>query len=428
MQNQHFDTQAVHAGFRCDPGTGSVAVPIHQTSAYLYKSSEYAARIFELKELGWIYTRLQNPTLDVFEQRMAALEGGIAGVATASGQQAEFIALFNLARCGDHIISSGSLYGGTVSLLKNTFKRMGVDVTFVDMTNPESMRKAFKPNTKAVYFEALANPKNEVLEYAEIARIGHEYGVPVICDNTALTPALFKPFEHGVDIVLASATKMLGGHGTSMGGIVVDSGRFDWGAEPKKWPQFTEPDDYYHGMNFHAAFGNLCYAFMLRTHWLRDFGGCMSPFNASLILQGLETLHLRASRCAQAAQTVAEFLAGHPKVSWVNYPGLPSHPGHALAQKYLPKGCGAILGFGIKGGKAAGQKFIESVELALHVANIGDARTLVIHPATTTHSQLNAMELRAAGVPEDYIRVSIGLEAPEDVIADLDQALGKAAD
>lgn len=428
-QQEHtgLGTRAIHAGFRSDPSTGSVTVPIHQTSAYEYKNSEYAARIFELKEIGWIYTRLQNPTVDVFEKRVAALEGGIAGIAASSGQQAEFIALFNLARCGDHVISSGSLYGGTVSLLKNTFKRMGIEVTFVDMTNPEAIRQAVKPNTKVVFFEALANPKNEVLDYAEIARISHEYGLPVICDNTALTPVLLRPFEHGIDIVVASATKMLGGHGTSMGGIIVDSGRFDWSAEPKKWPQFMEPDDYYHGLNFHAAFGNLCYAFMCRTHWLRDFGGCMSPFNASLLLQGLETLHLRAPRAAQTTQRVAEFLVEHPQVAWVNYPGLPSHPTHILAKKYLPDGCGAILGFGIKGGKAAGQKFIESVRLALHVANIGDARTLVVHPATTTHSQLNALELKAAGVSEDYVRVCVGLEDPEDIIADLAQALDKTA-
>lgn len=417
------DTLAVHGGFRSDPATGSVAVPIHQTTAYEYPSSDHAAQIFELSKVGWIYTRLQNPTVDVFEKRMAALEGGIAGVATSSGQQALFVALFNLARCGDHIVASGGLYGGTVTLLKNSFKRLGVEVSFIDMDNPGNIRKAVRPNTKAVFYEALANPKNEVLDYDEIARVAHECGLPVVVDNTTLTPVLFRPFEHGADIIASSATKMLCGHGTSMGGVVVDSGRFDWDAEPRRWTQFTEPDDFYHGLNFRATFGNLCYAVMCRTHWLRDFGGCMSPMNAALILQGLETLHLRAPRCSDSARQVAEFLDAHPKVAWVNYPGLPSHPGYELGKKYFAKGFGAILGFGIKGGKTAGRKFIESVRLALHVANIGDARTLVIHPATTTHSQLNAMELKAAGVSEDYVRVSVGLEDPADIIADLDQAL-----
>ena len=421
-----FDTRTVRAGFDCDPVTGSATVPIHLTTAYKYKNSDYARRIFELKEIGWIYTRLQNPTTDVFEQRMAALENGVGGVATSSGQQAVFISLFNLARCGDHVIASGSLYGGSVSLLKNTFKRLGIEVTFVDMTDLSQLVAAFKPNTKAVFYEVLANPKNEVLDYDEIARIAHDHGVPVIADNTVLSPALFQPFEHGADISVYSATKMIGGHGTCMAGMIVDSGRFDWSAEPKRWAQFTEPDDYYQGLNFREAFGPLCYIVMCRTHWLRDFGGCISPMNSFQMLQGLETLHLRAPRHSVSTQRVAEFLEKHPKVNWVNYPGLPSHPQHMLAKKYLNRGCGSILGFGIKGGREAGQRFIESVKLAIHLANICDARTLVVHPATTTHSQLNADELRAAGVSEDYVRVSIGLEDVDDIIADIEQALEQA--
>jgi len=420
----NLSTLSIHAGFRGDPVTGSCCVPIHQTAAYLYPSAEHAASLFALEKLGWIYTRLQNPTTDVFEQRMAALDGGVGAVATSSGSQAVFIAVANLAHCGDHIVSSASLYGGTVSLFKNTFKRFGIDATFVDMTTVQNIEAAFKPNTKAVFLESVANPKNDVLDYAKIADIAHAHGVPVICDNT-VTPILFRPFDHGIDISVYSATKMIGGHANSIAGVVVDSGNFDWTREATKWPQFTAPDDFYHGMVFSEAFGKLTYAVTLRTHWLRDLGGCISPMNSFLMLQGLETLALRAPKHCENALAVAQFLEKHPQVAWVNYPGLSSHPHHALAQRYMPQGTGPILGFGIKGGREAGRKFIESVKLAYHLANICDAKTLVIHPATTTHGQLSDAELVAAGVSDDYIRVSAGLEDVRDIIADFDQALGR---
>lgn len=416
-------TLALHAGQQADPTTGSRAVPIHQTTSYVFKSAEHAANLFALKELGWIYTRLMNPTTDVFEQRMAALDGGIGALALSSGQQAIAVSLFNLAHAGQHIVSAAALYGGTITLLGQTFKRLGIDVTFVDARDPRKIASAIRPNTRAVYIESLANPKNDVLHYRGIADVAHEHGVPVVCDNTVLTPVLFKPFEHGIDIAVYSATKFIGGHGTSIGGVIVDSGKFDWKREPRKWPQFTEPDPSYHGAVFHTAVGPLCYIITCRTHWLRDLGGCLSPHNAFLFLQGLETLHLRMKKHSENAQAVAEFLQNHPLVNGVNYPGLPSHPDHAQAKRVLPRGAGAILGFGIKGGKEAGRKFIESVKLASHLANVGDAKTLVIHPATTTHSQQTAAELAAAGVTDDYVRVSVGLEDVKDIFADLDQAL-----
>ena len=415
-------TRALHAGQIPDPTTGSRAVPIYQTSSYVFRSAEHAANLFALKELGWIYTRLMNPTTDVFEQRMAALDGGVGGLALSSGMNAIAVALFNLAHAGHHVVSGAALYGGTITLLGQTFKRLGIDVTFVDATNPKNIAQAIRPNTRAVYVESLANPKNDVLDYRAIAEVAHQRGLPLVCDNTVL-PILFRPFEHGIDIAVYSATKFIGGHGTSIGGVIVDSGNFDWTREPKKWPQFTEPDASYHGTVFHEALGQLCYIMTCRTHWLRDLGGVLSPFNAFLFLQGLETLHLRMPQHSSNGLTVAQFLEAHPLVTWVNYPGLPSHPGYQLAKKYLPKGAGSILGFGIKGGREAGRKFIESVKLASHLANIGDAKTLVIHPASTTHSQQTADELAAAGVSDDYIRVSVGLEDVADIQADLDQAL-----
>ncbi len=416
-------TSAIHAAWHGDPETGSCNVPIHQTSCFLYKDTDYASEIFKLNIPGWIYTRLQNPTTDVFEQRMAALDGGVGAVATASGQQAIFVAILNLAHTGDHIVASNSLYGGTVSLFKNTFKRFGINVSMVDMQDLDAFDKSFRPDTKCVYLEAVANPKNNVLDYEKIAEIAHRHGVPVVCDNTVLTPILFRPFDYVMDIAVYSATKMIGGHANSMGGVIVDSGNFDWGKEPEKWPQFTKPDDFYHGKVFHEAFGRACFIVTCRTHWLRDLGGCLSPFNSYMFLQGLETLHLRAPKHCENTQIVAEWLEKHPMVGWVNYPGLPSHPDHALQQKYMPKGTGCIVGFGIKGGREAGRKFIENVKLAYHLANICDVRTLVIHPATTTHSQLNDDELVAAGVSQDYIRISVGLEDVKDILSDLDQAL-----
>lgn len=421
-------TLALHAGQKPDPATGSRAMPIHQTTSYVFKSAEHAANLFALKELGWIYTRLMNPTTDVFEQRMAALDGGIGALGLSSGQQAIAVSLFNLAHAGKHIVSAAALYGGTITLLGQTFKRLGIDVTFVDATRPENIARAIQPNTRAVYIESVANPKNDVLDYEAIARVVHDRGLPLVCDNTTLTPLLFRPFDYGIDITVYSATKFIGGHGTSIGGVIVDSGKFDWSKEPDKWPQFTAPDPSYHGIVFQQALGPLCYIMTCRTHWLRDLGGAMSPFNAFLFLQGLETLPVRMVQHTANGLAVARFLESHPLVTWVNYPGLPSHPGYALAQKYLPKGVGAILGFGIKGGREAGRKFIESVKLASHLANIGDAKTLVIHPASTTHSQQTPEELVAAGVTEDYIRVSVGLEDVGDITADLDQALRASQD
>lgn len=418
-----FGTLALHAGQVPDPTTGSRAVPIHQTTSYVFKSAEHAANLFALKELGWIYTRLMNPTTDVFEQRMAALDGGVGALALSSGMNAIAVSLFNLVHAGSHIVSAAALYGGTITLLGQTFKRLGIDVTFVDATDPKNIANAIRPNTRAVYIESLANPKNDVLDYRAIADVAHAHGLPVVCDNTVLTPLLFRPFDHGIDIAVYSATKFIGGHGTSIGGVIVDSGRFDWTKEPQKWPQFTAPDPSYHGMVFHDALGALCYIMTCRTHWLRDLGGVLSPTNAFLFLQGLETLHLRMPRHCENGLAVAKYLESHPLVEWVNYPGLPSHPDYALTQKYLPKGCGAILGFGVKGGRNAARKFIESVKLASHLANIGDAKTLVIHPASTTHSQQTSEELQAAGITDDYVRVSVGLEDIGDITADFDQAL-----
>ncbi len=414
---------ALHAGQVPDPATGSRAMPIHQTTSYCFRDSQHAADLFALKEMGWIYTRLMNPTTDAFEQRLAALEGGIGALALSSGQQAITVAMLNLARCGQHIVSAAALYGGTITLFSQTFKRFGIDVTFVDATDPNAIAAAIRPDTRAVYIETLANPKNDVLDYEAIAAVAHEHGLPVVCDNTVMTPVLFRPFDHGIDISVYSATKFIGGHGTSIGGAIVDSGNFDWSEDPQRWPQFTEPDASYHGAVFLEAVGQLCYIITCRTHLLRDLGGAMSPFNAFLFLQGLETLHLRMPRHCQNAQTVAEHLSKSPLVKWVNYPALPDHPGHALAKKYLPGGCGAILGFGIEGGRAAGQKFIENVKMASHLANIGDAKTLVIHPASTTHSQQTPEELEAAGIGDDYVRISVGVEDIEDILADLDQAL-----
>ncbi|HLA86080.1 MAG TPA: O-acetylhomoserine aminocarboxypropyltransferase/cysteine synthase family protein [Thermoguttaceae bacterium] len=416
-------TLALHAGQQPDPTTGSRAVPIHQTTSYTFKDTAHAARLFSLEEVGWIYTRLMNPTTDVFEQRLAALDGGVGALALASGQQAIAVALLNLAHSGGHLVAGAALYGGTLSLLGHTFKRLGIDVTFVDATDVNAIARAVRPTTRAVYVESLANPKNDVLDYEALADVAHRAGVPLVCDNTVLTPVLFRPFDYGVDVAVYSATKFIGGHGTSIGGAIVDSGNFDWSAEPKRWPQFTEPDPSYHGTIFHEAVGPLCYITTCRVHWLRDFGGAMSPFNAFLFLQGIETLHLRMPRHCENALTVAQFLENHPLVTWVNYPGLPSHPHHERAKKYLPKGAGAILGFGVKGGRAAAARFIESVRLASHLANIGDAKTLVIHPASTTHSQQTPDELLAAGITDDYIRLSVGLEDVADILADLDQAL-----
>ncbi|PLY04038.1 MAG: O-acetylhomoserine aminocarboxypropyltransferase [Desulfuromonas sp.] len=420
----HFGTQALHAGQQPDPTTGSRAVPIYQTSSYNFQSSEHAANLFALKEMGNIYTRLMNPTTDVLEQRLAALDGGVGALALASGSAAITLAILNLAKAGDNIISTSYLYGGTVNLFRHTFARMGITVKFVDSSNPANIVNAIDVNTKAIYSETIGNPKNNVDDFETIARIAHDKGLPFIVDNTVATPALFRPIEHGADIVCYSLTKFIGGHGTSIGGAVVDSGKFDWSSG--RFDEYTTPDPSYHGLVYHEALGNLAYILKMRITLLRDMGPCLSPFNAFQILQGLETLHVRMPRHCENALEVAKFLEGHPAVSWVNYPGLPSHPDHERALKYLPNGAGAILGFGIKGGADAGKCFIDSVRLASHLANIGDAKTLVIHPASTTHQQLTPEQQADAGVTPDFVRISVGIEDVADIIADLDQALAQS--
>lgn len=416
-----FDTLALHAGQKPDAATGARAVPIYQTTSYLFDSTDHAANLFALKEFGNIYTRIMNPTWAVLEERLAALEGGIASLVTASGQAAITLALLNITSAGEHIVSSSSLYGGTHTLLHYTLGKMGIETTFVDPSDPENFKKAIKPKTRLVYAETLGNPKNDMLDIQAVAEIAHEAGVPLIIDNTVTSPCLCRPFEWGADIVIHSMTKVLGGHGTSIGGIIVDSGKFDW--TNGKFPELTEPDPSYHGLKFVETFGNLAYILKARVELLRDMGPALSPFNAFLILQGVETLGLRVQRHCENALAVARFLQSHPAVTWVNYPGLPDHPTHELAKKYLNGGAGAILGFGIKGGMNAGIKFINSVQLLSHLANILDAKSLVIHPASTTHQQLSAEEQIKSGVTEDFIRISVGLENVEDIIADIDQAL-----
>jgi O-acetylhomoserine (thiol)-lyase len=425
-------TQSLHAGQKPDPTTGSRAVPIYQTTSYQFRDSEHAANLFGLKELGNIYTRIMNPTTDVLEQRVAALEGGSAALAHSSGQAAITAAILNLAGAGDHVVSVSQLYGGTYNLFHYTLPKLGIEVSFVDGDDPENFRKAVKKNTKAFYGEGLGNPRLNIFPFAEVGRIAKEAGIPLIIDNTALSPYLNRPFEHGANIVVHSATKHIGGHGTSIGGIVVDGGNFDWGNG--RFPGFTEPDMSYHGLPHWEAFkafppaggANIAFVMKMRLQFLRDVGSCLSPFNAFLLLQGLETLHLRMERHCANAMKVAQFLEAHPKVKWTNYPGLKSSKYHDLAQKYLTNGYGALVGFGLKSGLDGGRKFIDSLALHSHVANIGDARSLAIHPASTTHSQLTAAERDSAGVTDDYVRLSVGIEDIEDILADLEQALAKA--
>jgi O-acetylhomoserine (thiol)-lyase len=417
-------TLALHAGQVPDPTTNARAVPIYQTTSYTFDSAEHAANLFGLKEMGNIYTRLMNPTTDVLEKRLAELDGGVGALALASGSAAITLAILNLARCGDNIVASSYLYGGTYNLFHHTFARMGITVKFVDTSDPTNVAAAIDADTKAVFLETIGNPKNNVDDFEAIARVAHDNGLPLVVDNTVATPVLFKPIEHGADIVCYSLTKFIGGHGTSIGGAVVDSGRFDWSSG--RFPEYTTPDPSYHGLVYHEALGELAYILKMRITLLRDMGPALSPFNAFQFLQGLETLHVRMPRHCENALKVAGFLEKHPLVAWVNYPGLDSHPDHANTRRYLPKGAGAILGFGIKGGLEAGTKFIDNVKLASHLANIGDAKTLVIHPASTTHQQLTAEEQQAAGVTADFIRVSVGIEDIEDIIADLDQALNAA--
>jgi len=417
----HLETLALHAGHQVDSDTLSRAVPVYQTTSFLFRDTDHAANLFALKEFGNIYTRLMNPTTDVLEKRLAALEGGAGGLCFSSGMAAITAAVLNICRAGQHIVSSSSLYGGTVTLFSHTFAKLGIEVTFVDPKEPENFAKAIKDNTRLIYIETIGNPKNDILQYEKIAEIAHKNGVPVICDNTVASPILFRPVEHGIDIVVHSCTKFIGGHGTSIGGAIIDSGKFDW--TNGRYPELTEPDPSYHGVKYVESFGNLAYIIKARTQFLRDMGSCMSPFNAFLFLQGLETLHLRMPRHSENAIKLAQWLEKQNTITWVNYPGLKSHPDYELAQKYLPNGQGAILGFGIKGGKETGIKFINSVELASHLANIGDSKTLVIHPASTTHQQLSETEQLAAGVTADYIRVSVGTEHIDDIIDDFEQAL-----
>jgi O-acetylhomoserine (thiol)-lyase len=422
------ETIALHGGQKPDPTTNSRAVPIYQTTSYVFNDTAHAARLFGLQEFGNIYTRIMNPTTDVLEQRVALLEGGSGALAVASGQAAETLALLNIARAGDEIISSASLYGGTYNLFHYTFPKLGIDVKFVDPNEPANFRKALTKKTKAIFAETVGNPKLDTLDFAAVSKIAHGAGVPLVVDNTMPTPFLMRPFDHGADVIIHSTTKFIGGHGTSIGGVVVDSGKFDWGNG--NFPDFSEPDPSYHGLKFWEVFGNfpglgnVAFIIKLRVQLLRDLGPAMSPFNAFQFLQGLETLHLRMERHSTNTLAVAHFLEKHPNVSWVNYPGLTTHPSHALAKKYHHRGLyGAILGFGIKGGMEAGKKFIESLKLFSHLANIGDAKSLVIHPASTTHQQLTPAEQLATGVTDDFVRLSVGLEHVDDLTEDLDQAL-----
>jgi len=416
-----FTTRQLHTGYTPEPTTGSRAVPIYQTTAYDLQSTERAARLFALEETGNIYTRIGNPTSNVLEQRIADLEGGVGAVEVSSGHAAQTTAIFAICETGDHIVSAATLYGGTVSQFRYTFPRLGIDVSFVDPSDPENFRRAIKENTKIIYGETLGNPLVNVFPLEAVAKIAQEYHIPLMIDNTLATPYLCRPFEWGANIVTHSTTKYTGGHGTTMGGVIVDGGNFDW--HHARFPNFVEPDPSYHGVSYADDFGPLAFISKARAGILRDIGACQSPLNSWLLIQGLETLSLRMERHVANAQAVAEFLEKHPKVNWVKYPGLASHPDHELAKKYLPKGPGALMGFGVKGGREAGAKFINNLKLVSHVANLGDAKTLAIHPASTTHSQLSEEEQKAAGVSPDFVRLSIGIEDIDDILWDLDQAL-----
>ena len=418
-----FNTRQLHAGQQPDPTTGSRAVPIYQTTSYVFKDTDHAARLFALEEFGNIYTRIMNPTSDVFEQRVASLEGGVGALAASSGHAAQAMAILTLCAAGDHIVSASTLYGGTFNQFCYTFPRLGIDVTFVDPADPENFRRAVRPNTKIIYAETLGNPRINVFPFEAVAAIAREYRIPLMIDNTFATPYLCRPFEWGANIVVHSTTKFIGGHGTSIGGIIVDGGNFDW-AGSGRFANFTEPDGSYHGLVY-ATLGAPAFILKARVQILRDIGACQAPLNSWLFLQGLETLSLRMERHVQNTQTAAEFLEKHPKVNWVTYPGLKSHPDYDLAKKYLPKGAGAIFGFGIKGGLAAGRTFINNLKLLSHLANVGDAKSLAIHPASTTHSQLSPDDQESAGVTPDFVRLSIGIEDIEDIVWDLDQALAK---
>ncbi|RMA94139.1 homocysteine synthase [Priestia megaterium] len=416
------ETQAIHSGQQLDPATFSRAVPIYQTSSFGFKDTEHAASLFNLSEQGYIYTRIVNPTTDVFEQRIAELEGGVGALGVASGQSATTFSILNIASAGDEIVSASSLYGGTYNLFSSTLPKLGITVKFVNADNPENFRSAITSKTKAIYAESVGNPQGNVLDIQAVADIAHEYGIPLIIDNTVPSPYLLRPIDFGADIVVHSATKFLGGHGTAIGGVIVDSGKFDWEASGK-FPDLTTPDPSYHGLVYTEAAGEAAYITKARVQLLRDIGAALSPFNSFLLLQGVETLHLRLERHSENALKVANFLEQHELVEWVNYAGLPSHPSYSLAQKYLPKGQGAILTFGVRGGKNAATKLIDSVQLFSHLANIGDSKSLIIHPASTTHQQLSKDEQKASGVTPELIRLSVGTEAIDDLLEDLDYAL-----
>ncbi|HEY3426753.1 MAG TPA: homocysteine synthase [Negativicutes bacterium] len=420
-ENLRFDSLTVHAGQEPDPTTGSRAVPIYQTTAYNFKDSDHAANLFGLKEFGNIYSRIMNPTSDVFEKRIAALEGGVGALAFASGHAAIAASIWNIAQAGDEIVSSATLYGGTYNMFAYTLPRLGIKVIFVDPSNPENFQRAITPKTKALYAETIGNPKIDVLDIQAVADIAHSNGIPLIIDSTFASPYLCRPIDFGADIVVHSATKFIGGHGTSMGGVVVDSGKFNW--DNGKFPLLTEPDPSYHDLRYTEALGPLAYILRLRVQILRDLGACLSPFNSFMFLQGLETLHLRMKRHSENALAIAQYLEKHEQVDWVSYPGLASHPDHHLAKKYLPRGAGAILTFGIKGGLEAGKKLINSLKLFSLLANVGDAKSLVIHPASTTHSQLTPEQRISAGAPDDMVRLSVGIEDVADLIDDLNQGL-----
>ena len=416
-----FTTRQVHAGQIPDPTTGASVVPIYQTAAYAFEDTEHAGRLFSLEEKGNIYTRIMNPTSDVFEKRLADLEGGVGGLAASSGHGAQTIIVLALCQAGDHIVSASTLYGGTYNQFSYTFPRLGIQTTFVDPRDPENFRRAILPNTKLIWGETLGNPSINVFPLEAVARIAQESQIPLAIDNTLATPYLCRPFEWGANIVVHSTTKFIGGHGTSIGGAIVDAGNFNW-KESERFPNFTQPDPSYHGLVF-ADLGPVAFITKARGQVLRDVGACQSPFNSWLFLQGLETLSLRMERHVQNAQSVAEYLEGHPRVNWVTYPGLKSHPDHQIAKRYLPKGAGALLGFGIKGGLKEGKRFINNLKLFTHLANLGDARSLAIHPASTTHSQLTPEQQLSTGVSPDFIRLSIGIEDLDDILWDLDQAL-----
>jgi O-acetylhomoserine (thiol)-lyase len=415
-----FATRCLHAGHTPDASSHARAVPIYQTTSFVFDDSSHAARLFALQEFGNIYSRIMNPTTDVFEQRVAALEGGVAGLATSSGQAAQFLAISSLVGQGEEVVAASTLYGGTYTQFDVSFRRIGINVKFVEPDDPENFRKAITPKTRAIYGETIANPRMNVLDIEKVAAIAHEAGVPLVIDNTMASPYLCRPIEHGADIVVHSATKFLGGHGTSIGGIIIDSGKFAWS---DKFPAITKPSPGYHGMVFSEVFGNLAYIIKVRVEGLRDFGPCISPFNSFLFIQGIETLKFRMEQHSRNALQVAEWLGKNPAVSWVKYPGLKSSPYYALSQKYLPEGQGSIVTFGIKGGTDAGRKLIDSVKLFSHLANLGDAKSLIIHPSSTTHQQLNDEQQAEAGVSKDLVRLSVGIEDVDDIIWDLDQAI-----